>query len=139
MDDEYNVLELRERRAQPIGPRTQLQARHSKAEAGAHPTNETDTLIKEEAKADLWDNDIGIAEELYHSILSVLQSIWSVRTELGDQATSLEPILTSFILWGREFKNGKLTCILLRVEALHDKILSLLQELGALLYTGKQA
>jgi len=76
--------------------------------------------------------NLDFVEELYGTILDVVTKIWRLW---AGQSTALnkrqvKEILARLRLWGRDFRDGKLACVLAQSNELRDTILDLLCQIG---------
>jgi len=76
--------------------------------------------------------NLDFVEELYGTILDVVSKIWRLW---AGQSTALnkrqvKEILARLRLWGRDFRDGKLACVLAQSNELRDTILDLLCQIG---------
>ena len=128
-----------------IQPQSQVEASRSsqqqvKTQSRLHQSslNKTKTWLNQESETQLQDADIGIAEDLYSSTLNLFRDVLKLRAYPSDRRKKLEPALANLFLWGRDFRNGGLTRILLRAEVLQGVVISLLKKIGTSLCAGKQ-
>lgn len=79
--------------------------------------------------------NLDFAEELYGTILDVFSEVWHVwagrSTALNKR--QVKEILAKLRLWGRDFRDGKLACVLVQSDELRDTVLDLLCQIGRIL------
>lgn len=79
--------------------------------------------------------NLDFAEELYGTILDVFSKTWHLWagrcTALNNR--QVKEVLARLRLWGRDFRDGKLACILAQSDELRDTILELLCQIGKII------
>lgn len=79
--------------------------------------------------------NLEFAEELYGTILDVFSKVWHSwagrSTALNNR--QVKEVLARLRLWGRDFQDGKLACVLAQSDELRDETLGLLCRIGKII------